>query len=139
MTALCAMLAILASQDVLLQDFESVTYGSWVSTGTAFGSEPAQGTLPNQMEVSGYRGSRLANSFVGGDASTGTLSSPAFTITHSHITFLIGGGSFPETSVNLMVGGRAVRSSSGSNSHPSGSEALEPDGWDVRAWLGQTA
>lgn len=57
-------------------DFEGPNYANWTTTGTAFGPGPAQGTLPNQMPVSGYVGHGLVNSFYGGDASTGTLTSP---------------------------------------------------------------
>ena len=45
------------------QDFEGADYGAWTTTGTAFGSGPAHGTLPGQQTVSGFEGERLANSF----------------------------------------------------------------------------
>src|SRR4051794_35078769 len=62
--------------DVLVADFEGVTYGEgWKTTGTAFGKGPAKGTLPGQMPVTGYLGKGLVNSFFNGDASTGTLTS----------------------------------------------------------------
>ena len=62
--------------DLLIADFEGKDYGDWKVTGTAFGPGPARGTLPNQMPVSGYLGQGLVNSFFGGDAATGTLTSP---------------------------------------------------------------
>ena len=49
--------------DVLIADFEGEDYGDWITTGTAFGPGPARGTLANQMEVSGYEGKGLVNSF----------------------------------------------------------------------------
>ncbi len=64
------------STDTVLADFEGAIYGAWVTTGAAFGTGPAQGTLPNQNPVSGYQGSGLVNSFNGGDTSTGMLTSP---------------------------------------------------------------
>jgi levanbiose-producing levanase len=79
-------------------DFEGTTYGSWTTTGTAWGSGPAAGALSGQMPVTGYLGNRLANSFNGGDASTGTLSSPNFTVNKPFINFLIGGGNHPRPS-----------------------------------------
>lgn len=79
-------------------DFESTNYGSWTTTGTAFGIGPAAGTLPGQQPVTGYLGSRLVNSFLGGDATTGTLRSPNFTISKPFINFLIGGGRHPRPS-----------------------------------------
>ncbi|MEA5455751.1 GH32 C-terminal domain-containing protein [Sinomonas sp. JGH33] len=78
-----------------LDTFESGSYGTWTATGTAFGTAPAAGTLPNQQTVSGYPGTYLVNSFNGGDGSTGTLSSTTFTITKPHLNFLVGGGNHP--------------------------------------------
>ncbi|MFM8172338.1 MAG: hypothetical protein ACKN81_02230, partial [Pirellulaceae bacterium] len=52
--------------DLLIADFESPSYESWVKEGDAFGEEPAKGTLPGQMMVDGYLGERLVNSFFGG-------------------------------------------------------------------------
>ena len=83
-----------AADDILINDFEAADYGQWKVEGTAFGPGPAKGTLPGQMEVSGYKGERLVNSFFGGDKSTGKLTSPEFTIERNYIKFLIGGGGF---------------------------------------------
>ncbi|RAG84030.1 glycoside hydrolase family 32 protein [Streptacidiphilus pinicola] len=78
-----------------LDDFESGTYGDWTTTGTAFGTGPASGTLPNQQTVSGYQGTSYVNSYHGGDASTGTLTSPTFTLSRPYLNFLVGGGNHP--------------------------------------------
>src|SRR5262245_47420490 len=96
--------------DILVADFEGDTYGDgWKTTGTAFGTGPARGTLPNQMPVTGFLGKGLVNSYLGGDDSTGTLTSPAFTIERQYINFLVGGGKYPgKTCVNLLVGGKVV-------------------------------
>jgi levanase len=77
------------------QDFEGSTYGDWTTSGTAFGSGPAHGTLPGQQEVSGFEGQGLVNSFIDFDASQGTLTSPPFTVTRPYLNFLIGGGAHP--------------------------------------------
>ncbi|MDQ4501366.1 GH32 C-terminal domain-containing protein [Sinomonas sp. ASV322] len=79
-------------------DFEGSTYGSWTTTGTAFGSGPAAGALPGQQPVTGYLGNKLVNSYNGGDASTGTLTSPSFVVGHSYVNFLVGGGNNPRPS-----------------------------------------
>ena len=52
--------------DLLVADFEGDTYGDWTTTGTAFGTGPARGTLPDQMPVTGYVGKGLVyqNSFI---------------------------------------------------------------------------
>ena len=73
-------------------DFEGADYGSWTTTGTAFGSGPAHGTLPGQQTVSGFQGNGLVNSFLDFDSSQGTLTSPHFTIGRDYVNFLVGGG-----------------------------------------------
>jgi fructan beta-fructosidase len=75
------------------EGFEGPTYGAWTTAGTAFGSGPAQGSLSGQGPVTGFLGNGLANSFVGGDASVGKLTSPYFEISSQYINFLVGGGS----------------------------------------------
>src|SRR4051812_13622915 len=94
---LVALLAPAADRsDVLLADFEGDTYGDgWTTTGTAFGKGPAKGTLPGQMPVGGFLGKGLVNSFLGGDAATGTLTSPEFKVERRYINFLVGGGKQP--------------------------------------------
>ncbi len=126
--------------DAVLADFEQDDYGSWKVEGTAFGQGPAQGTLPNQMEVSSYEGRGLASSYHGGDDSTGQLTSPEFTVTHNWMSFLIGGGHSPEKlAIQFVVNGSVVRSSTGPNKSPGGSEALYKEGWDVSEFRGQKA
>ena len=124
----------------VIAQFEGETYGEWTAEGSAFGTGPARGTLPGQMRVSGYVGKGLVNSFNGGDGATGTLTSPPFTIDRKYIAFLIGGGGWKEkTCMNLLVDGKAVRTASGSNVVPGGSEELEPASWDVSDLIGKKA
>ena len=119
----------------VFEDFESGKYGDWKKTGSAFGARPASGTLPNQQVVSGYGGKYLVNTFFNGDRSTGTLTSPAFTIRHAYIRFRIGGGRFPgKECINLLVGGQVVRTATGRDS-----ERLEWDFWNVMNLHRQTA
>ena len=126
--------------DSLVTDFEGTDYGNWHLTGKAFGTGPAQGTLPGQKFVSGYQGHGLASSFVGGDAAMGTLASPVFTITRRRINFLIGGGKHPgETCLNLLINGEVVRAATGPNGVPGGTERLTWAGWDVADLAGKTA
>jgi fructan beta-fructosidase len=75
------------------EGFEGSDYGAWTAMGTAFGSVPALGALPGQSEVTGFLGSRLANSFVGGDAARGRLTSVPFRIDMPYLNLLVGGGS----------------------------------------------
>lgn len=138
---LISMLDISASaHDILIADFESDTYEPWTVTGEAFGQGPAKGTLPGQMHVDGFRGKALVNSFFQGDNSIGSLTSPEFRVERKFISFLIGGGKNPEKlALQLMIDGKVVRSATGTNDKPGGSEALEVDSWDVSEYLGKTA
>ncbi|KOG14363.1 glycoside hydrolase family 32 protein [Streptomyces viridochromogenes] len=126
-------------EGTVLADFEGGSYGDWTTTGDAFGSAPATGTLPDQQEVSGFRGSGLVNSYLNGDTSTGTLTSPEFTIDKKHINFLIGGGNHPAgsaepTALELVVDGEVVRSATGKDG-----EALNWASWDVGDLAGKQA
>ncbi|MFE4604873.1 glycoside hydrolase family 32 protein [Kitasatospora indigofera] len=123
----------------VLADFEGSTYGAWVTTGAAFGTGPAQGTLPGQQSVSGYLGKGLVNSFLQGDSTTGTLTSPAFMVDKPYLNFLVGGGNHPNsqaspTAVNLVVDGAVVRTVTGKDN-----EALDPVQWDLRSVAGKQA
>lgn len=143
LAAVCLGLAqdVLAQRaDRVIADFEGTNYGDWKVTGTAFGNAPAHGTLPNQMPVDGFQGSGLVNSFNGGDASTGTLTSPPFKIERRYIKFLVGGGGWPErTCMNLLVAGKIVRSVTGPNTESGGTEHLAPQLWEVGEFDGQNA
>ncbi|MBI5095914.1 MAG: glycoside hydrolase family 32 protein [Candidatus Hydrogenedentes bacterium] len=124
--------------DLLVADFEGANYGAWTSTGDAFGVGPAHGTLPGQMEVTGFHGHGLVNSFQGGDAPTGTLTSPPFSIERRFINFLVGGGKFPgKTCIELVLDGAVVRSATGPNDSPGGSERLDWASWDVSELAGK--
>ena len=143
LTALMLMLAstaLCAPPDIVLADFEGTNYSAWTAAGDAFGNGPARGTLPGQMAVSGFLGRGLANSFRGGDRATGTLTSPEFPISRRYLTFLIGGGGWTnQTCLNLLVDGAIVRTATGPNVEPGGSEKLEPSSWDLADLAGKTA
>ena len=125
--------------ETVIAQFEGDTYGEWTAEGAAFGSGPAKGTLPGQKPVGGYMGKGLANSFNGGDRSTGKLTSPPFMISRSYITFLIGGGGWKNmTCMNLLVDGKVVRTATGSNVAAGGSEELGFLSWDVSELAGRT-
>ena len=132
---------LLLAQDILLSDFEETNYiwlpgGTWTATGTCFGTGPAQGTLAGQNPVDGYLGNGLVSTYLNGDPTTGTLTSPAFSIQRNYIKFLIGAGNhLGQTCINLMVGGKVVRSAVGMGDR----EHLDWLQWNVSAYLGQTA
>ena len=120
---------------IVLADFEGTDYGEWEAAGEAFGEGPANGTLAGQQEVSGFLGKGLVNTFLGGDGPVGTLTSPSFEISRKFINFLIGGGGHvDQTSINLVINGKVVRTATGKNN-----EKLEWFFWNVQEFDGMTA
>jgi len=108
-------------------DFEGGTYGAWIREGAAFGNAPVAGAIANQQPVSGFQGSGVVNSFLGGDRAKGRLRSPAFVVSRPFISFLIGGGRHEGTTcINLVVDGQVVRTATGANR-----ERLQPHNWNV--------
>ncbi len=134
LSALCPALAQ-AADDIVIADFEGADYAGWIATGEAFGKGPAQGTLANQQPVEGFLGHGLANTYLGGDGPQGTLTSPPFKVERAYLKFLIGGGNHPGTEcINLIVGGKVVRSATGGDD-----EFLDWATWDVRPFKGESA
>ena len=123
-------------KDLLIADFEAKSYEDWEVEGEAFGRKPATGTLPNQDVVSGFEGQGLVNSFLGGDETTGTLTSPEFQIEKKYINFLIGGGESKGTRIELLVddGQHLTHMASGNES-----ESLEWESWDISELIGKWA
>jgi fructan beta-fructosidase len=121
-------------------DFEGPTWGSgWTATGDFADAGPAAGAIGGQQPVTGYEGARLVNTFTNGDAATGEITSPTFTINSHYLDLLVGGGEHPmggtgPTAVNLIVGGKVVKSATGHNA-----EALNWVSWDVSKYAGQPA
>jgi fructan beta-fructosidase len=139
---LLAMCAVAAPErpDITVADFEGSDYGNWTVSGEAFGAGPAQGALPNQMPVDGFLGKGLVNSYRNGDGAKGTLSSPSFLIERRYLKFLVGGGGWDrKTCINLLADGRVVRSTTGLNTQPGGSERLDWAQWDVGEFAGKSA
>lgn len=124
-----------ATNETVFADFEGTNWGDWQVTGGAFGAGPARGTLTNQQAVSGFLGRGLVNSYVGGDQSTGTLTSPEFTITLPYINMLLGGGNLPgKLAINLLIDGKVVQSASGYES-----ERLHWHVWNLFPYLRKKA
>jgi fructan beta-fructosidase len=127
--------------DILVADFEGDSYpDGWKTTGSAFGTGPAKGTLPGQMHVDGFLGKALVNSFHGGDDATGTLTSPEFKLERKFLNFRIGGGKHEgKTCINLLVNDKLVRTATGPNDKPGGSERLDWHTWDLSDLQGKSA
>jgi hypothetical protein len=132
---LAAGLTAIGAEDILIADFEDGDYGNWTVEGDAFGTGPATGRIGNQQAVSGFLGKGLVNTFFKGDGTTGTLTSPAFSIERDHINFLVGGGQHEgQTCINLLVDGKVARSTTGPNN-----ELLRWSGWPVLSLRGRMA
>ena len=129
----------LASDDILMADFEGRDFGDWTATGDAFKSGPTD----TKGRIVGYQGRRVLDTFIanGSDRSVGTLTSPEFTIDRKRINFLIGGGKTPaRTCVNLLVGDRPVRTAVGTATKNSANrKILRWVSWDVSDLEGKPA
>lgn len=119
----------------VIGDFEGGTWGDgWVGTGDLAAAGPTASALRSQV------GARTADTFAGGgDAATGTITSPAFTLDRNFVHFLIGGGDHPlgvepATSVQLLIDGQPVRTATGDDSAD-----LRRVEWDVREFAGRSA
>ncbi len=139
-SAILLSLLPFSGKDLVIATFEGKDFGNWKVKGTAFGTGPAHGTLPNQMTVTGFMGERLANSYVGGDGSIGSLTSPTFTIDRKYLNFLIGGGAQPNRAcINLILNGKVIYSTTGTSTTPQDTEALRPATWNLEPYKGQRA
>lgn len=117
-------------QDIVIADFESDSYGEWRVEGKAFGLEPTEG---HKLQVSGYQGSRLVNSYGKSDSETGMIASPPFELNRRFLSFLIGGGQHEgETGLELIVDGKVVRTATGANSG-----GLRWESWDISDFQGK--
>ena len=136
----------------LLAGFDG-SWDGWTVEGTAFGTTPPQGATPGQQPLVNHSSAGLLNTYFdvsngqGSDATTGTATSPAFTIDSSYLNLLMGGGANPRptggadggggsgaTVVELVVDGKVVRSATGRNL-----EELNWQSWHVSDLKGKSA
>jgi putative membrane-bound dehydrogenase-like protein len=80
-------------------DFENGTLNDWTAAGDAFELVRA-GSQPGTRN--GHQGTYWISSAVGGSARKGSLSSVPFTVTHRYASFLVSGGAFESTRVELV-------------------------------------
>ena len=127
--------------DILIADFEGKDYGEWKATGEAFGKRPAIGNVTPRNRVTGYMGKGLVNSFTNGDRTTGTLTSPEFTIERKRVNFLVGAGNHKgKTCMNLLVADKVVRTvSSCARKDAAKREIMLWHSWDVAEFAGKKA
>ncbi|WDE95700.1 hypothetical protein PQO03_08215 [Lentisphaera profundi] len=111
--------SVLASGDILFDDFETGTYKNWTITGTAFGKKPVHiNNVPSYQGDLNAQGKYLVNSHAStkSDKAQGTMTSMEFTITKNWIRFLIGGGKHQDkTCVQLLVTNKVIATAHGKN------------------------
>jgi hypothetical protein len=109
---------------------------AWKVTGTAWGSRPVERALPRQGPIRRAAGQRWVSSMHGGDATTGTLTSPPFRLEGRRLHLRVGGGTEPSLRVELLVDGAVVRSLS---PPPPPSERFRDVVFEIADLHGQTA
>ncbi len=135
---------VAAKPDVVFEDWSKSTYEGWTVEGTAFGNGPIlKSKVPDYQGDVGGDTDRVVNSHATApgndvgtkDGATGKLTSHAFTITHRTIRFWIGGGNHEgRTCLNLVVGGKVVRSVTGTANN-----RMRVQGFDVSGLIGREA
>jgi hypothetical protein len=95
-------------------DFEAPRWSDgWVATGAAWGEGPVTEQMPGQPPVLGATGARFATSMIGGDAATGRVTSPVFSLDGARLTLRIGGAADPtQVRAELWIDDAAVRTAS---------------------------
>lgn len=143
--------SIAAAEQPLFEnaDFEAGSLQGWTVEGEAFRHQPTQGDNPRarNREASQHDGEYWIGGFerydgrsgrpgdVFQDDATGTLTSPAFTVSRRYLNFLIGGGHRPgEAGVKFLCGGKEVDLATGLDS-----ESMVMSSHDLSEFVGQTA
>ena len=88
-------------------DFEDGTLRNWTATGNAFDKQPIKGDTVSKRRAdmkSNHQGNYWIGTFeVAGDAPKGTLISVPFKIEHPWASFLMAGGNYNTTKIELML------------------------------------
>jgi putative membrane-bound dehydrogenase-like protein len=130
--------AVVMDGRTLNLDFETGTLDGWKGEGDAFvlvrGEEFAPQSAEKQSVVRGHSGTWWVSSGVKGSARKGTLSSEPFVVTHPYASFLVSGGAFASTRVELVLAAdRKVIFSISGTDHP----RLRPVVADLSAYEGK--
>ena len=123
----------MTQEDIPISHFSSTSFGDWTASGTAFSKGPAGRDLIAKLYISGSPENAVATSKVDGDVPTGRLVSPAFKIQRRYISFFISGGNYEHhTCLNLLVGGKIIKSATGHRS-----DHMTQESWDVSSLAGK--
>jgi hypothetical protein len=121
--------------DVLFEDWNKETYDGWTVAGEAFGRGPVlKSKIPAYQGDVGGDTARVVNSHATApgrnvtqrDNALGKLTSRPFTIERRFVRLWVGGGNHAaKTCVNVVVGGKVVRSVTGPNNNRMGRQILD--------------
>jgi putative membrane-bound dehydrogenase-like protein len=120
-------------------DFESGTLENWTATGGAFdlvkGDGLPEGGADKTSTVRGQSGTYWVSSGVKGSALKGTLESSPFQVTQPFASFLVSGGAFKSTRVEIVLADdkKVIYTISGTDS-----PRLRPAVVDLRPYVGRT-
>jgi hypothetical protein len=131
--------------ELFTHDFEEGDLRGWTTTGEAFNFQPTMDDNPSARhrgQPSQHQGKYWIGTFekyqghegekpgaIQGDGPQGTLTSAEFLINMKSISFLVGGGTHAQTSVELLVNGKSVF-----QAHGQDNESMERVVWDVSAY-----
>ena len=120
-------------------DFENGTLDDWTATGDAFALVKGDVVAGQAADKRGGKASAYwVSSNPGGAARKGTLSSVPFRVTQPYASFLVSGGAFTSTRVELRLAGetnpdkQVIFTMSGANN-----PALRPVVVDLKAYVGK--
>ena len=115
-------------------DFESGTLENWTSTGDAFEVIKADASSETAQRRNGHFGSYWVTSGLRGGSRRGALSSVPFRVTKPFASFLVSGGAFSGTRVELVLAAdkKVIYSISGADQ-----AMLRPAVVDLSAYAGQ--
>ena len=114
--------------------FESGTLENWTVEGDAFAVVSGQAASGTGASVSGRAGSYSVSSMAGRNSRRGTLSSTPFRVSAPYASFLISGGAFASTRVELVTAGdnKVIYTISGANH-----DMLRPAVVDLSGYVGR--
>jgi putative membrane-bound dehydrogenase-like protein len=114
--------------------FESGTLENWTASGDAFAVIDASAAGTSTSTTSGQAGTHSVTSRLGGSAKTGTLTSTPFRVSQPYASFLVSGGAFASTRVELVLADekKVIYSISGTNH-----AMLRPAVVDLSAYVGK--
>ena len=115
-------------------DFEDGTLDGWTASGDAFELVKGEMPLGRAQKSAGHGGAYWVSSAPGGSARKGTLTSAPFRVTHPYASFLVSGGAFTSTRVEVVAAGESepIYSISGFDR-----PAMRPAVVDLRAHSGK--